>query len=100
MSRPPPPAHGPRKLTLRRRLNILLAGRDTTAGLIGWAVYLLARDARVYAKLRRSLEDVFGTGTPGVWRQPTFEELKGATYLRHVVNEGTFPCAAPLRATF
>jgi len=69
-------------------LNILLAGRDTTAGLIGWTMFLLAGDKRVYDKLRGELDAAFGEGTPGVWRRPSFEELKDVVYLRHVLNEG------------
>lgn len=76
------------KLLRDQMLNILLAGRDTTAGLIGWTMYLLAGDARVYAKLRGELEAAFGTGVPGAWRSPSFEELKDVVYLRHVLNEG------------
>ncbi|CEJ61686.1 hypothetical protein PMG11_10210 [Penicillium brasilianum] len=33
-------------------LNILLAGRDTTAGLLGWTFHLLSRQVHVYEKLR------------------------------------------------
>jgi cytochrome P450 len=72
-------------------LNILLAGRDTTAGLIGWTVYLLARHPHIYKKLRDELESAFGTRERGVWRRPTFEGLKDVVYLRYVLNEGLFP---------
>ena len=72
-------------------LNILLAGRDTTAGLIGWTLYSLSRHPEIYRKLRAELEAAFGTGKPGVWRRPTFETLKDVTYLRYVLNEGIFP---------
>ncbi|KAF8533882.1 cytochrome P450 [Trichophaea hybrida] len=68
-------------------LNILLAGRDTTAGLIGWTFYLLARHPNIYKKLRGELESAFGTGEPGVWRRPSFEGLKDVAYLRYVLNE-------------
>ncbi|CCX14453.1 cytochrome P450 [Pyronema domesticum] len=68
-------------------LNILLAGRDTTAGLIGWTFYLLSRHQHIYKKLRDELEEAFGTGEPGVWRLPTFEGLKDVVYLRYVLNE-------------
>jgi hypothetical protein len=69
-------------------LNILLAGRDSTAGLLGWTFYLLARHPRVYKKLRDDLEAAFGTGEQGVWKQPTFDGLKDIPYLRHVLSEG------------
>jgi cytochrome P450 len=79
-----------RKVLRDQMLNILLAGRDTTAGLIGWTIYLLAWNPRVYKKLRSELEKAFGTGTPGVWKRPTFEGLKDVVYLRYVLNEGMF----------
>lgn len=58
-------------------LNILLAGRDTTAGTLGWTIYLLARHPEVYKKLR---EECLEAGT-------AFEDLKGNRYLQHVLNE-------------
>ncbi|TVY45706.1 Cytochrome P450 [Lachnellula occidentalis] len=42
-------------------LNVLLAGRDTTASLLSWTFYLLARDVRVWTKLRNEVIDAFGT---------------------------------------
>lgn len=66
-------------------LNILLAGRDTTAGLLGWTFYTLVRHPAVYAKLRAVIVDRFGT-----YSQPkniTFANLKSCTYLQHVLNE-------------
>lgn len=66
-------------------LNIFLAGRDTTAGLLGWTFWCLARHPRLYAKLRTSIVDQFGpsenVGTI------TFAGLKSCTYLQHVMNE-------------
>ena len=76
------------KMLRNQMLNILLAGRDTTAGLIGWTFYLLARYPSVYKRLRAELEAKFGTGKPGVWRCPTFEGMKDVSYLRYVLNEG------------
>ncbi|KAK9238923.1 cytochrome P450 [Lipomyces kononenkoae] len=69
-------------------LNILLAGRDTTAGLLSWTFYLLARHPRVLEKLRTEIIDTFGNRlhSPGK-KQINFETLKNATYLRHVLNE-------------
>lgn len=75
------------KVLRDQMLNILLAGRDTTAGLFGWTFYLLARHPRVYKKLRDDLEAAFGTGEQGVWKQPTFDGLKDIPYLRHVLSE-------------
>ena len=66
-------------------LNILLAGRDTTASLIGWVFFSLARDPARYAKLRSIILEEFGTFERP--RDITFARLKGSTYLQHVNSE-------------
>lgn len=66
-------------------LNILLAGRDTTAGLLGWTFYTLVRHPDTYAKLRAVIHDRFGTYSQP--RNLTFANLKSCTYLQHVLNE-------------
>ncbi len=66
-------------------LNILLAGRDTTAGLLGWTFYTLVRHPEVYDKLRAIILDRFGTYSQP--RNITFANLKSCTYLQHVLNE-------------
>jgi len=66
-------------------LNIFLAGRDTTAGLLGWTFWCLARHPDVYAKLRTSIVEQFGPSE----KEDTisFAGLKSCTYLQHVMNE-------------
>lgn len=71
-------------------LNILLAGRDTTASLLGFTFLLLAKHPRVFNKLRNEIIDAFGTGKDGNGKKPTFSGLKDVTYLRYVLNEGEF----------
>jgi cytochrome P450 len=66
-------------------LNILLAGRDTTAGLLGWTFYMLVRHPYIYAKLRAIIVDQFGTYSQP--RNLTFANLKSCTYLQYVLNE-------------
>ncbi|KAI9680716.1 MAG: hypothetical protein M1817_004156 [Caeruleum heppii] len=66
-------------------LNILLAGRDTTASLLGWLFYLLTRHPRVFNKLRAIILDEFGTYARP--REITFARLKSCTYLQHCNNE-------------
>ncbi|KAK9364725.1 cytochrome P450 [Lipomyces kononenkoae] len=75
--------------TLRDQLlNILLAGRDTTAGLLSWTFYLLASHPRVLQKLRHEIIELFGEEPNSSGKQQiTFESLKNATYLRYVLNE-------------
>lgn len=69
--------------------NILLAGRDTTASLLSFVVYHLARNKRVWAKLRNEIITAFGptfdiTSTTSTM---SFEELKRCQYLNYVINE-------------
>ena len=66
-------------------LNILLAGRDTTASLLSWTMLLLAHHPQVFHKLRQIILDTFGTYT-----QPkpiTFAGLKSCQYLQYTLNE-------------
>ena len=67
-------------------LNILLAGRDTTAGLLGWTFYCLARDQDRLNKLRGIILEQFGPYTESP-ENITFESLKACTYLQHVLSE-------------
>lgn len=61
-------------------LNILLAGRDTTAGLLAHLWYILARRPDVFNKLRTEVLRLDG-------REPTFEEIKEMKYLQYCLNE-------------
>ncbi|KAI9882165.1 MAG: hypothetical protein M1823_006090 [Watsoniomyces obsoletus] len=66
-------------------LNILLAGRDTTASHLGWLFYLLARHPAIFEKLRATIIEQFGTyDNP---RNLTFSGLKSCQYLQNVNNE-------------
>lgn len=66
-------------------LHILLAGRDTTASMLGWLFMLLAKDPVRYKKLRDIVIEEFGT-----YEQPkeiTFAKLKSCTFLQQCNNE-------------
>ena len=62
-------------------LNVLLAGRDTTASLLGNMWFTLAKRPDIWAKLRREVEDTLHG------KRPTFEQLKEMKYLKAVMNE-------------
>ncbi|THH16444.1 hypothetical protein EW146_g4204 [Bondarzewia mesenterica] len=63
-------------------LNILLAGRDTTAATLTFAIYLLTRNPDVLARLRiEVLEKV------GPVQRPTYDDIRDMKYLRAVINE-------------
>lgn len=66
-------------------LNILLAGRDTTASLLSWLFHQLLRNPRVFAKLRSTVLDTFGTYDDP--QNITFATLKGCQYLQYCLNE-------------
>ncbi|KAI5902134.1 Cytochrome P450 52A5 [Candida parapsilosis] len=68
-------------------LNILVAGRDTTAGLLSFVFFELARNPAVLAKLREEIGTKFGLGKEARIEEITFESLKNCEYLKAVLNE-------------
>lgn len=68
-------------------LNILLAGRDTTAGLLSFTFLELSRNPEVWQKLRNTVLEEFGTGTEEDISKISFETLKKCEYLKFVINE-------------
>ena len=70
-------------------LAVLMAGRDTTASLLSWTFWMLARHPTIYAKLREVTLEAFGT-----YNEPliSFESLKNCRYLQHVINETNRLC--------
>ncbi|KAF7861911.1 hypothetical protein EAF04_007792 [Stromatinia cepivora] len=73
-------------LELRSQLlNVLIAGRDTTASHMGWIFYCLSRDPARYKKLRDIILQDFGTYTNP--SEITFAKLKACQYLQFVNNE-------------
>jgi len=65
-------------------LNILLAGRDTTASLLGNTFHVLARRPDIWKKLKAEVNELRG-------KKPTYETLKNMKYLKHLLNECKFP---------
>ncbi|PGH13639.1 hypothetical protein AJ79_03487, partial [Helicocarpus griseus UAMH5409] len=61
-------------------LNILLAGRDTTASLLANVWNIISKRPDVWNKLRAEVDQLDG-------RKPTFEEMKNMKYLKYVLNE-------------
>ncbi|KAL9109109.1 MAG: hypothetical protein Q9227_006200 [Pyrenula ochraceoflavens] len=61
-------------------LNILLAGRDTTAGLLSHTIHALARHPDVWTKLKHEVDTLEG-------RKPNYESLRNMQYLKSVLNE-------------
>ncbi|KAI0663217.1 cytochrome P450 [Cubamyces menziesii] len=63
-------------------LNILIAGRDTTASTLAFIVYLMCLNPHVFKRLRQEVLETFGTN-----EMPTFDGVKKMKYLRAVINE-------------
>lgn len=61
-------------------LNILLAGRDTTASLLSNVWFILARRPDIWKKLKSEVDELGG-------EVPTFEQIKEMKYMRKVLNE-------------
>lgn len=62
-------------------LNILLAGRDTTASLLSNVWFELSNRPEIWTRLQREVVDSLDG------ESPTFEKLKDMKYLRAVLNE-------------
>ncbi|KAF3917355.1 hypothetical protein ABW21_db0201955 [Orbilia brochopaga] len=65
-------------------MNILLAGRDTTASLLSFVFYLLVRHPQVEQTLRAAIKEDFGEDNGEIL---TFEALKQCKYLQMVIDE-------------
>ena len=63
-------------------LNILLAGRDTTACCLAWTMRLLVRHPRVMSQLGQQIQSVIGTS-----QHPTKEQIRSMPYLSFVIKE-------------
>jgi len=65
-------------------LSLLFAGRDTAGALLGWVFYFLARNERVFTKLRSTILSQFGSSTAS---SISFAQLKACQYLLHTIHE-------------
>ncbi|KAH8101718.1 cytochrom P450 [Cristinia sonorae] len=63
-------------------LNILIAGRDTTASTLTFAVYFLCMYPHVLRRLRKEILETVGPS-----RRPDYNEIKDMKYLRAFLNE-------------
>ena len=67
--------------TLRSELlNVLLAGRDTTAGLLSNTWVVLTKRPDILAKLRAEVDELGG-------EKPDYQQLKDMKYLKYLLNE-------------
>jgi hypothetical protein len=71
-----------RKVLRDQIVAVLLAGRDTTASTLSWALYELSRHPHAVKKLRAEILSTIGRDA-----YPTYEHLKNMPYLKAVLNE-------------
>ncbi|EAW08546.1 cytochrome P450 [Aspergillus clavatus NRRL 1] len=71
---------GDRRRIRDELMNVLLAGRDTTASLLSNLFFMLAKHPRVWARLRAEIATLDG-------RPPTYEQLRALTYVKYCLNE-------------
>ncbi|KAI9150093.1 n-alkane-inducible cytochrome P450 [Paramyrothecium foliicola] len=71
------------KTVLRDQLlNVLLAGRDTTACCLSWTFHLLLRHERVLQRLRKEIKEFLGDE-----KRPNRDQLRRISYLSLVIKE-------------
>jgi cytochrome P450/NADPH-cytochrome P450 reductase len=63
-------------------ITFLIAGHETTSGLLSFAIYFLLKNADVGHRARAEVDEVFGTSAA-----PTFEQVHRLTYVRQVLDE-------------
>ena len=63
-------------------VNLLVAGRDTTAATLTFAIYMLTQHPHITKRLREEIATIVGmTG------RPTYDQIKEMKYLRAFINE-------------
>ncbi|KAK6156432.1 hypothetical protein DH2020_010680 [Rehmannia glutinosa] len=62
-------------------MTMLIAGHETSAAVLTWTFYLLAKEPSVMAKLQNEVDSVLGD------RFPTVEDMKKLKYTTRVINE-------------
>jgi cytochrome P450/NADPH-cytochrome P450 reductase len=63
-------------------ITFLVAGHETTSGLLSFATYYLIKNPDVAARARAEVDEVLGTTAA-----PTFEQVQRLTYVRQVLDE-------------
>ncbi|KAF2184637.1 cytochrome P450 [Zopfia rhizophila CBS 207.26] len=77
----------PDKVALRNQvMQLLVAGRDTTAATLTWSLILLEAHPHIFSRLRKALLEGFGSESKPI-APVTFENLRSCIYLQWVVSE-------------
>lgn len=62
-------------------MTMLVAGHETTAAVLTWALFELTKNPEILKRAREEIDQVVGD------RNPTFEDIKSMKYLRLIVAE-------------
>ena len=62
-------------------MTMLIAGHETTAAVLTWALFELTKNPECMAKVRAEIDEVLGD------RDPTYDDVKNMKYLRLIVAE-------------
>ena len=62
-------------------MTMLIAGHETTAAVLTWALFELTKNPDILKQARDEIDRVLGD------RNPTFEDIKSMKYLRLVIAE-------------
>ncbi|KAH7904253.1 cytochrome P450 [Hygrophoropsis aurantiaca] len=76
-------------------LNIMIAGRDTTAGTLTFIVYMLSQHPKVLLRLREEILNKIGSS-----KRPSYDEMRDMKYMRAVINETLRLYPSPSERTF
>ncbi|KII89780.1 hypothetical protein PLICRDRAFT_174617 [Plicaturopsis crispa FD-325 SS-3] len=71
-----------KKIIMDETMNIMIAGRDTTASTLTFAMYLLAEHPQFLARLRAEVLEYVGPD-----RRPSYEDLRQMKLMRAFINE-------------
>ncbi|KAF5393251.1 hypothetical protein D9757_000767 [Collybiopsis confluens] len=63
-------------------LNIMIAGRDTTAATLTFVVYFLSTYPDITTRLRKEILEMIGPS-----KRPSYDDIRGMKFLRAVINE-------------
>lgn len=76
-----------RKVLRDQLIAVLIAGRDTTASTLSWAIYELSKKPECVQRLRAEIAQFVGLEGDATCRHPSSADLKAMKYLQHVLNE-------------
>jgi len=62
-------------------MTMLVAGHETTAAVLTWALFELTKNGEILKKVREEIDRVVGD------RNPTYADIKQMKYLRLVIAE-------------